>query len=89
MKLIKILQKTHPGEVIYVVVYWLHGFDPILVCLFVLCTAIMLSVNRDTLTLYRTVSKSKKYTLHLINKQHAFKHTFFYFTDNIKLEKNK
>lgn len=77
--LIKILiiptAKTHPGEVIYVVVYWLHGFNPFSVCLFVLCTAIMRPVNRDTLTLYRTVSKSKKDTL--TDKQHALNHTLF------------
>lgn len=51
MKLIKkILEKPHPGEVKYVVIDWLHGFDPVLIRLFVLCTAIMFSVNRDALT---------------------------------------
>lgn len=47
MKLMKkTLEEPHPGEVKYVVIDWLHGFDPILIRQIVLCTAIMLSVNR-------------------------------------------
>lgn len=70
--------KTHPCEVMYVVVYWLHGFNPFLVRLFVLSTAIVLSANRDTLTLYGTLSaQPKKYST--ANKQHAFRHTLSFY----------
>ncbi len=74
--------KTHPCEVMYVVVYWLHGFNPFLVRLFVLSTAIVLSANRDMLTLYCALSaKHEKYST--ANKQHAFRHRCP-FIDNIK-----
>lgn len=53
--------KTHPSEDMYVVVYWLHGFNPFLVCFFVLCTAVMLSANRNT--------HLEKNSLHLLNKK--------------------
>ena len=56
----------------YVVVYRLHGFNPFLVCLMVLCTAIVLSANRQTHFKY-TVSAAQR-ILHLINSMHSSIH---------------
>lgn len=64
--------KTHPGEVMYAVVYWLHGFNPFLVCLFVLHTAIMLSADREQT---HFVQNSLRNTLRLLNKELALRHT--------------
>lgn len=67
--------KTHPGEVMYVVVYWLHGFNPFLICLFVLHTAIMLSAKEEHT---HFVQNSLKNTLQLLNK------VIYHLSDNIK-----
>jgi len=39
--------KPHPCEVMYVVVYWLHFYNPFSELLFVLCIVIMLSAKRQ------------------------------------------
>lgn len=44
-------RKTHPGEIKYIVVNWLHSFDPILVSFLVLCLAVVLTVSKDKLAL--------------------------------------
>lgn len=74
--------KTHPCEVMYVVVYWLHGFNPFLVGLFVLSTAIVLSANRDTLTCTVRSLPSLRNTLQPINSVHSDTHC--HFTDEKK-----
>lgn len=63
MKLRENTARTNPCEVKYVVVYWLHSSDPVLVRLLVLCAAVMLSVNKDKLTSHTPVAKVFQNTL--------------------------
>lgn len=69
----------------YVVVYWLHGFNPFLICLFVLHTAIMLSANREHT---HFVQNSLRNTLQLLNKERALRHTLSFIWQHQGGEKN-